>query len=85
MSGKGRVKQVSLFTCFWGSLLEELGKLEHELFKARHWPGLGSFERVLGAKHLSLATKISKLIQGINHCPSFCLGVKYGLLLRSNC
>jgi hypothetical protein len=57
---EGEVKQVSSFK-YLGSLLDESGKLEHELSirRGRALARFGQFERMWGAKHLSLATKVS--------------------------
>jgi hypothetical protein len=57
---EGEVKQVSSFK-YLGSLLDESGKLKRELStrKGRALARFGQFERLWGAKHLSLATKVS--------------------------
>lgn len=56
---EGEVKQVSSFK-YLGSLLDESGKLDRELSmrKGRALARFGQFERLWGAKHLSLATKV---------------------------
>ena len=56
---EGEVKQVSWFK-YLGSLLDESGKLERELAarKGRALARFKQFERLWGAKHLSLATKV---------------------------
>ena len=56
---EGEVKQVSWFK-YLGSLLDESGKLERELAarKGRALARFKQFERLWGAKRLSLATKV---------------------------
>ena len=56
---EGEVKQVSSFK-YLGSMLDESGKLDRELStrKGRALARFKQFERLWGAKHLSLATKV---------------------------